>query len=331
MTVQLNRERSELFVDETWISTDKRPWFGQLPEELGGDFSFAVMGDRCGMMTAGVFEQGLELLQDLRPDFVLFVGDLVEGYWKNAEDARGEWAYIDGVIAKAGLPFFQTIGNHDFGTQAMADVWHERKGHEYYAFRTGGALFLVLNTEDPFEALPDEFIEIVKRATANVHREPEHALEHLHAFNEEIIGHLTPEQMGMMFQVKLGISDRQLAFFEKVLAEHADVQHTFVSMHKPGWKADNANFARLEQLLAARPYTVFAGHFHTLEHSRTENRTCIQLGRTGAAPHGTGRADDNLMLWVNVRGGQPSFRVIHLDGVTPVEDYAPKLHAHSEG
>ncbi|MNI82199.1 hypothetical protein D3C73_1388860 [compost metagenome] len=142
---------------------------------------------------------------------------------------------------------------------------------------------------------------------------------------------MTPEQLDGMSRVKLGISARQLAFFEKVLGENADVTHTFVSMHKPGWKADSAEFQRIEELLAGRPYTVFAGHFHSLEHTRLDNRTYIQLGRTGAAAHGTGRGDDHLMLWVNVRSGQPSFRVVHLDGITDVEAYAPQAHSHTEG
>ncbi|MCJ8013518.1 metallophosphoesterase [Paenibacillus sp. KQZ6P-2] len=331
MTTQLERKLIEMFIDESRIATDKRPWFGQLPEGLTNDFSFAVMGDRCGMMTAGVFEKGLELLQDLRPDFVLFVGDLVEGYWKDAAKACEEWEYIDAKIAATSLPFFQTIGNHDYGTQAMVDVWRERKGMDYYAFRIGDSLFLTLNTEDPFDAMPDEFIDVVKRSTEKVHQEPERTMEYMKEFYDEIISLLTPEQQQGMNHVNVGISAQQLAFFEKVLTENADAKHTFVSMHKPGWKAESVEFARLEELLADRPYTVFAGHFHSLEYSQQDNRTYIQLGRTGAAAHGTGRADDNLILWVTVRSGSVSYRVMHLDGVTDVAAYPPHSHEQKEG
>lgn len=330
MTTQLDRKGNELLIDENRISTDKRPWFGQLPESLTGNFSFAVMGDRCGMMTAGVFEQALGLLKDLRPDFVLFVGDLVEGYWKDPAKAREEWDYIDGQIAATGLPFFQTVGNHDYGTQTMVDVWRERKGLDYYAFRIGDMLFLALNTEDPFEEMPDDFIDLVKRSTEKVHREPERTLEYMKEFYDEIMSKLTPEQMKGMAKVGIGIGEQQMAFVEKVLADHADAKHTFISMHKPGWKSDGAEFARIEALLGYRPYTVFAGHFHSLEFSRQDNRTYIQLGRTGAAAHGTGRADDNLMLWVTVRDGQISYRVMHLDGVTDAEAYEPREHEHGE-
>lgn len=326
MTTPLDRKRNEMFIDESRIATDKRPWFGRLPEDLTGNFSFAVMGDRCGMMTAGVFEQGLQLLRDLRPDFVLFVGDLVEGYWKDAAKAREEWEYIDAQIAAAGLPFFQTVGNHDYGTQAMVDVWRERKGMDYYAFRVGDMLFITLNTEDPFEEMPDEFIDLVKRATEKVHHDPERTSEYM----KEFYSGLTPDQMEGMTKVGIGISEQQMAFVEKVLADHADAKHTFISMHKPGWKSDSGEFARIEALLGERPYTVFAGHFHSLEFSRQNNRTYIQLGRTGAAAHGTTRGDDNLILWATVREGEISYRVVHLDGVTDVAAYPPHAHGHEE-
>lgn len=331
MTTQVNRKNIEMFIDEERFSTDRRPWFGKLPDLLGEDYTFAVMGDRCGMATAGVFERGLELLADLKPDFVLFVGDLVEGYWKDPEQARAEWEYIDARIAATGLPFFQTVGNHDYGTQAMADVWRERKGMEYYAFRVGDALFLTVNTEDPYEELSDAFIDMVKRATANVQQDPEHAGDHLKAFYDEIVGGLTPEQLQGMSKVRIGIGEAQLAFLERVLKDNADAKHTFVSMHKPGWKSDSPEFARLEALLAGRPHTVFAGHFHSMEYTKQEAREYIQLGRTGAAAHGTGKGDENLVLWVTMRAGVPSYRVVHLDGVGDIAAYAPVQHHHAEG
>ncbi|MBB6730609.1 metallophosphoesterase family protein [Cohnella zeiphila] len=328
MAIITNRVKTEMFIDEERYRTDRRPWFGRLPEQLTGDYSFAVMGDRCGMATAGVFERGLELVRDLKPEFVLFVGDLVEGYWRDAKDAREEWEYIDARIEATGLPFFQTVGNHDYGTQTMVDVWQERKGMEYYAFRTGDALFLVLNTEDPYEALSDGFIDLVKEATANVQREPERANEHLKAFYDKIVAGLPPEQLQGMGKVNLGISERQLAFFEKVIRDNADAAHTFISMHKPGWKAESPEFARLLQLLDGRPHTIFAGHFHSMEYKQENDRRLIQLGRTGAASHGNGKGDENLILWVTVRGGVPNFRVIHLDGTADVSAYPPQEHAH---
>jgi Icc-related predicted phosphoesterase len=45
----------------------------------------------------GSFEKALDMVKDLKPDFVLAVGDLIEGYWKNAADTHQEWDDIDAV------------------------------------------------------------------------------------------------------------------------------------------------------------------------------------------------------------------------------------------
>jgi Predicted phosphoesterases, related to the Icc protein len=331
MSIQTERKPIEMIVDSERFQSDKRPWFGQLPEQLGTrDFSFAVMGDRCGMSINGVFEKGLEVLKDLKPEFVLFVGDLIEGYWEDKAEAHEEWDYIDAKIQETGLPFFQTIGNHDFGTQAVVDAWSERKGHEYYAFRVGDALYLFVNTEDPFDPLPEDFRILVKRITEKVHEDPDHAADHLKEFYGEIMAGLTPEQLKEMGKITMKIGDRQLAFFEKVLADNADAKHTFVTMHRPGWKTEDPAFAKLEEMLKGREYTIFSGHLHSMEYTKQDNRRYIQLGRTGAAPHGNGRGDENLVLWVTMTNGQPSFRVIHLDGVGDIEQYPPAAHHHGE-
>ncbi|MBB6730757.1 metallophosphoesterase family protein [Cohnella zeiphila] len=324
MSLKMERKGSEMFVDERRFATDRRPWFGQLPERIGKNFTFAVMGDRCGMALPGVFEKGLAILQDLKPDFVLFVGDLVEGYGMDSEEARNEWEYIDAQIAATGLPFFQTIGNHDFGTQTLVDVWRERKGIEYYAFRVGDVLFLILNTEDPFEELSDELIARVKLAAANIRRDPERASEYVKAFDDEVVASMSPDQLQDVGKARVGLGDEQLAFFENVLASNADAKYTFVSMHKPGWKSDSSSFARLREMIGSRPHTIFAGHFHSLEYSRTNEACQIQLGRTGAASHGEGKGDQNLLLWVSMRSGVPSIRVVHLDGITEPADYPPR-------
>lgn len=310
-----------IWFDDPVFATDKRPWFGELPDVPTGDFTFAVVGDRCGMATEGVFEKALEVLKELRPDFVLSVGDLIEGYWKQAAQAHEEWDDIDAKIQAAGLPFFHVVGNHDVGNQLMLEVWRERKGFEYYAFRLGDALFVTVNTEDPPMEFSDEMIDIIKRATNNVKNDPEHADEHMKAFFEEIVSGLSPEQLKSLSRIDLAIGERQLAFVRRILEQNQDVKWTFVSMHKPGWKSDNLQYRMLEEMLQNRPHTIFAGHLHSLEYSAEGDRQLIQLGRTGGHGHGHGPGDQNLMLWVTMRNGVPSYRVIHLDGVQSIEAY----------
>ncbi|QJD85459.1 metallophosphoesterase family protein [Cohnella herbarum] len=333
MSIQLNRKANEIWFDESRFATDKRPWFGQLPKTEQDDFSFAVVGDRCGMAIEGVFEKALGLLADLKPSFIISVGDLIEGYWRDPKPVHEEWDEIDAKIEATGVPFFQVVGNHDYSNEMMQGVWRARKGFEYYAFRMNDVLFLVVNTEEPPSEFSDELIDLIKKATAKVKKEPDKAMEHLQEFYVELVGNLSPEQLQGMSKVEMGIGEEQLAFFKQVLENNSDVKRTFACMHKPGWKSDNPEFARLEQMLHGRPHTIFAGHFHALEYSEQEEgrHQQIQLGRTGGSPHGTNPCDENLILWVTMKSGVPAYRVIHLDGVTEIGNYSPQQHAHAKG
>lgn len=327
-TVQLAQKFSTMFEDPR-MQTDKRPWFGQLPDQVPADFSFAVVGDRCGMATEGVFEKALHMLADLKPEFVLAVGDLIEGYWNNAASAHEEWDELDGKVQAMGVPFFPTVGNHDYGNSVMEDVWRERKGMDYYAFRVGDVLFLTVNTEHTPDELPDDFTAIIKQVTEHMKRDPGNAKAHLKLFAESF----TREQLASMSKINISIGEEQLAFFQQVLDENRDVAWTFVNMHKPGWKSDCEEFRQLERMLADRPYTIFAGHLHEMEYTRQGNREHIQLGRTGGLAHGEAETggNANLIVWVTMRGGVPTYRVIHLDGFQEIAAYPPQHHAHREG
>ncbi|SFF19520.1 Calcineurin-like phosphoesterase [Paenibacillus catalpae] len=323
-TIQLGKQTKGIWFDEKHFSTDKRPWFGELPQLPAGDFSFAVVGDRCGLATPGVFEKALDLLTDLKPSFILSVGDLIEGYWRDPANVHEEWDEIDAKIAATGVPFFQVVGNHDYGNPMMADVWRARKGFEYYAFRMNDVLYLIINTENPPHEFPEVFLDTIKQATELFKQNPATPLEQLFSG----MATMSPEEAAALSRLDIGIGEEQLAFFQEILENNRDVKHTFVTMHKPGWKSDNADFAELERMLEGRSHTVFAGHFHSLEYTNhsESSKQYIQLGRTGGLTHGANRSDENLILWVTMKSGVPSYRVIHLGGVDAIENYEPQDH-----
>lgn len=315
----------EFYWENEGFTTNKRPWFGELKPTKTGDFSFAVVGDRCGITTPGIFEKGLNIIQTLQPDFVLSVGDLIEGYWNNEEEAHEEWDYIDQLLINLNLPFFKIIGNHDCGNETMVKVWRERKGLEYYAFRYHDALFLFVNTEESPEDIPEDFLNQFRKVTEDVKRDPEKSKEHVQEFFEQMMSNATSEDMekGNI----PNISNEQLVFFENVLKENEDVNQTFVLMHKPSWKTNDKQFLRLENLLKNRKYTMLAGHLHNLEVMERNGCDHIQMGRTGACWHGDGVGSIDHILWVTVKDGKTDFKVIELNGVSSLQKY---VHAEDK-
>lgn len=327
MNVINNNRKSEtaFFYDHERFSTDKRPWIGDLPESTGKEIRFVVLGDRCGIAIPGVFEKALELTKQLNPDFILSVGDLIEGYWANEEDAHAEWLQMEELIETLELPFFFTAGNHDYGNELMVKVWRERKGFEYYAFRYKNNLFVVVNSEETLKSMSEEeetgFREIAKLAQSD----PEKAIHIVRSAYKDMAEDSKHNHKTNPDLLRAELSNDQLTFFEKVLKVNEDVNWTFVTMHTPAWKGNNPQFKKLENLLCTRKHTIFAGHLHQLEFYEKEGANRIQMGRTGSIPHGEGKHDLNHIMLVTIKEGcEPNFTVIDLEGIYPLEYFTQK-------
>src|SRR5690242_3522967 len=68
-------------------------------------FRFIVLSDRTGGHIPGEFEKAITEIASLKPDFVINVGDLIEGYTDNEKELIQQWQEVDGMIAKLGVPF----------------------------------------------------------------------------------------------------------------------------------------------------------------------------------------------------------------------------------
>ena len=112
-------------------------------------FQFAIVTDRTGSHRPGVFPDAVRKLNLLQPEFVMSVGDLIEGYTEDREVLDGEWDEFAGFVEALQMPFFYLPGNHDISNQVMADVWQARFGPSYYSFVYRDVLFVCLNTESP--------------------------------------------------------------------------------------------------------------------------------------------------------------------------------------
>jgi hypothetical protein len=111
-------------------------------------FQFAIVTDRTGSHRPGIFMDGVRKLNLLQPEFVMSVGDLIEGYTEELDQLNREWDEFSGFIDSLEMPFFYVPGNHDITNQVMEDLWKEKFGPTYYHFVYKDVLFLCLNSED---------------------------------------------------------------------------------------------------------------------------------------------------------------------------------------
>jgi hypothetical protein len=127
--------------------------------------------------------------------------------------------------------------------------------------------------------------------------------------------------------VDLGhLSEDQLAWLEKTLADNKGVRWTLVFLHKPMWWADPipASGLAAEKLLAGRPHTAFAGHVHTYAKFKRNGRNYYALATTGGASRlrGTRHGEFDHIVWVTMKKDGPVLANILLDGILR-EDLSP--------
>lgn len=128
---------------------ERNPWTHLRLNNDVGDFQFAIVSDRTGGHRAKIFSQAVEQLNLLQPEFVLSVGDLIEGGKEDVEKLAKDWQEFNGYIGKLQMPFFYVPGNHDISNLVQEKYWKEKLGRPYYHFVYRNVLFLILDSEDP--------------------------------------------------------------------------------------------------------------------------------------------------------------------------------------
>jgi len=129
-------------------SDSANPWTHLNLYNNPDNFQFAIVADRTGGHRPGVFADAVEKLNLLKPEFVLSIGDLIEGYTHDEAEIARQWDEFDSMANKLEMPFFYVPGNHDISNAAMAAKWQERLGSSYYHFVYRNVMFLCLNTQD---------------------------------------------------------------------------------------------------------------------------------------------------------------------------------------
>nr|ADY58541.1 metallophosphoesterase [Rubinisphaera brasiliensis DSM 5305] len=126
-----------------------RPW-SAAPALTGDDrFHFAVVSDRTGGHRPGIWLKAAQRLNWLRPEFVVSVGDLIEGYTADRSAIEAQWQEFLGLVAALEMKFFFVPGNHDVTNPLMQKIWREHFGRAWYSFDYKDVHFICLSSEDP--------------------------------------------------------------------------------------------------------------------------------------------------------------------------------------
>jgi len=287
--------------------TEAKPWTSESFNNDPDGFQFAVIGDRAGGADhRGIFERAMDQLNLLQPEFVINVGDLIEGYSKDREKLTAQWDEVDGMLSKLEMPFFRTVGNHDLGNETMQQVWLDRHSATYYHFVYRDALFLVLNSEDPPRPAPEGMEEDIELYNRLQKEDPEKAKAMLAEFMASVASFLGKPA---------NFSGQQVSYVKEVLAKHPDVRWTFVFVHEPAWENPSENFLAIEQLLQERSYTFVAGHLHYYDIKERFGRDYITMGPAGASFHKDDPGNVDHILRVTMTEDGPRIAQITLDGI----------------
>ncbi len=138
-------------VDQGPLSIDvdeKNPWTDLDLNNQSKDFQFVIVTDRTGGRRPGIFTSAIERINLLQPEFVVSVGDLIQGGTTDPGQWALEWSEFQSKVEQLDMPFFYCAGNHDISNLPMSKEWHRKFGRSYYSFEYHNCLFLILNTED---------------------------------------------------------------------------------------------------------------------------------------------------------------------------------------
>ncbi len=151
------------------VTTEAKPWtnldFNNNPE----DFQFAIVTDHTGGPREGIFAEAVSKLNLLQPEFVMSIGDFIEGYENTQPQLDTQWKKFLANLDTLEMPFFFVPGNHDNGRPLWAEVYKARFGVEYFSFVYKKVLFVCLSTNDGAEkntGISQEQIDYVRGVLA---------------------------------------------------------------------------------------------------------------------------------------------------------------------
>jgi hypothetical protein len=306
--------------DEAEISKAK-PWTSEEFKNNPDNFQFAILGDRGGGASPkGVYAKAMDQLNLLQPEFVMSVGDYVEGYTSDPKEMDEQWEEFEAITGKLKMPFFHVRGNHDINVPLTRKAWTERRGPDYYSFRYKDVLFIALDTEDAERPTPENMEEDINTYNELKKEDPQKAMAFIAEWMkkpeaQEAFGHLA----------KVKFPEKQRAWFKKVLDENKDVRWTFVFMHEPVWDNPSDDFKEIDKAIQGREYTFFAGHTHYYDYDLINGHEYITVASAGAAFIHDGPGNVDHLMWVTMTDDGPEFAGIKLEGIFDRKGLDPEM------
>lgn len=278
------------------VTTPKKPWTNREFRNDPNDFQFAIVTDRTGGLRPGVFPRAVKKVNELQPEFVITVGDLIPGggRQRNEKEIRRQWNEFNGFIEGFEMPFFYLPGNHDVSNGVMDRIWDEQFGVRHYSFVYKNVLFLCLNTQDGEGSKP--FLGKQQIAWAR----------------KELKKHSEVRWTMVFIHQPLWLSEegiRRNVKGKPVLVKSAT-----------GWP-------EIESALRGKNHTVYAGHVHRYAKYERNDANYYTLGTTGggSALRGSSFGEFDHATWITMTDDGPRMMNLTLDGMLQ-EDVTTEAH-----
>jgi hypothetical protein len=141
-------------ISSAWAAT---PSFDNLPLAQT-PLRFAIIGDRTSEATPGIYEEIVAEVENMKPDFVITVGDAIQGYTDDTLRLNSEWDEYFSIIKPLTMPIYLTPGNHDITNEVELGSYQHRVGKPHYSFDVRNYHFIVLDVTrwESSEELPSD-------------------------------------------------------------------------------------------------------------------------------------------------------------------------------
>ncbi len=258
------------------LTSVAKPWTDKPLVNTDGRFHFVVVADRTGGARPGIFEDAIKKINLLQPDFVICVGDLIEGYTNDRQKLVAQRHEFDAIVKQLDMRFFYVAGNHDTGSgkdmlkyPELRKVWQELYGPKYYYFLYKNVLFMVLHSQET---------------------------------EDDGIGKV---QSDWAVEVLKKYPDIKETF---IFVHYPIWQDSYLKKHKEP--------EPLFRELSRRNHTIFAGHEHQYMKFERNKQKYFRMSTTGGinAIGESGRLDH--FMWISVSNDRrPVFANIMLEGI----------------